>query len=118
HGGGPTIENLDSILRLQKEWDDVDIVFSSPNAFFEAVEAKDWNLPVVNGDLQSHAVGCYAAHSGIKRWNRRAENRLLMAEKWSLLAAHITGQPYPDDFERAWKSVLFNQFHDILAGTS
>ncbi|MBZ0292986.1 MAG: alpha-mannosidase, partial [Anaerolineae bacterium] len=25
---------------------------------------------------------------------------------------------YPTDFGRAWKSVLFNQFHDILAGTS
>jgi hypothetical protein len=27
-------------------------------------------------------------------------------------------QPYPVDYKRAWKNVLFNQFHDILAGTS
>ena len=30
----------------------------------------------------------------------------------------VEGQPYPEDFERGWKDVLFNQFHDILAGTS
>ncbi|MFW5696548.1 MAG: glycoside hydrolase family 38 C-terminal domain-containing protein [Phototrophicaceae bacterium] len=79
---------------------------------------KDLPIPVVHSDLQHHAQGCYAAHSGIKQWNRLAENRLLMAEKWSLLAAWITDQPYPTDFDRAWKSTLFNQFHDILAGTS
>lgn len=118
HGGGPTKENLDSILRLQAEGGDVDVLFSSPNAFFETVQDKDWNLPIVHGDLQKHASGCYAAHSGIKQWNRRAENRLLAAEKWSALAAQADIQPYPTDYERAWKSVLFNQFHDILAGTS
>ena len=31
--------------------------------------------------------------------------------------ARVTGQPYPN-LAQAWKSVLFNQFHDILAGTS
>ena len=73
---------------------------------------------MVHEDLQHHASGCYAAHSGVKRWNRTAENRLLAAEKFSALAEWITGQPYPADFDRAWKNVLFNQFHDILAGTS
>ncbi len=34
------------------------------------------------------------------------------------LASLVTGQPYPTEFDRAWKNVLFNQFHDILAGTS
>jgi alpha-mannosidase len=75
-------------------------------------------LPVVHDDLQHHASGCYAAHSGIKHWNRRAENRLIAAEKFSAIAAQIVEQPYPADFARAWQSVLFNQFHDILAGTS
>ncbi|MBI5669074.1 MAG: alpha-mannosidase [Chloroflexi bacterium] len=118
HGGGPTRENLESIYRLNADPDLPTLVLSSPEAFFESVESKNWHLPVVHSDLQKHASGCYAAHSGIKRWNRLAENRLLAAEKWSILAAHTTGQPYSTDFERAWKSVLFNQFHDILAGTS
>jgi alpha-mannosidase len=118
HGGGPTKENLASIHRLNDDPNYPNVVFSSPEAFFHSVEGKQWLLPIVHSDLQRHAVGCYAAHSGIKRWNRLAENRLVAAEKWSVLADKFAGQPYPVDFERAWKSALFNQFHDILAGTS
>lgn len=117
HGGGPTIENLESIHRLSKAPDLPEIVYSSPEAFFDSVREKDLPIPMVHSDLQMHAPGCYAAHSGIKRWNRLAESRLVTAEKWSLLAAWVNGQPYPD-LEQAWKSALFNQFHDILAGTS
>ncbi|MEP7293281.1 MAG: glycoside hydrolase family 38 C-terminal domain-containing protein [Chloroflexota bacterium] len=118
HGGGPTIANLDSIRRLSADPDAPNVIFSSPEAFFESVRSKALPIPVVHGDLQKHAAGCYAAHSGIKRWNRLAENRLIAAEKWSLLAAWVNQQPYPAEFKRAWKSVLFSQFHDILAGTS
>ena len=118
HGGGPTKANIESIRRLNADPEFPAVLFSSPERFFASVEAKGWSLPVVHSDLQKHASGCYAAHSGIKRWNRLAENRLITAEKWSALANVVTGQPYPQDFDRAWKSVLFNQFHDILAGTS
>ncbi len=119
HGGGPTVENLSSIRRLNADPDLPRLVFSTPNRFFAAIEAKDLPLPVVHDDLQHHASGCYAAHSGIKYWNRRAEWALLTAEKWSAVAALTTGLPYPTaELARAWQSVLFNQFHDILAGTS
>jgi alpha-mannosidase len=118
HGGGPTKENIESIHRLNGDPDYPKMVCSSPEAFFEAAESNKWNIPIIHSDLQKHAPGCYAAHSGIKLWNRQAENRLMVAEKWALLANWITGQPYPDDFDHAWKNVLFNQFHDILAGTS
>jgi alpha-mannosidase len=43
---------------------------------------------------------------------------LINAEKWSSIAKVVEHQPYPQDFEQAWKGVMFNQFHDILAGTS
>jgi alpha-mannosidase len=117
HGGGPTRENIESIQRLSDLPDVPRLVFSDPDTFFAHVERQDWPIPVVHDELQHHASGCYAAHSGVKRWNREAENRLMTAEKWSAVAARVTGQPYPD-LTRAWKSVLFNQFHDILAGTS
>lgn len=118
HGGGPTRENLASIKRLNAEPNMPKLIYSTPDKFFEAVRAQNLPLPVVHDDLQHHASGCYAAHSGIKRWNRRAENALLAAEKLSAIAAKVGNQPYPADFAQAWKSVLFNQFHDILAGTS
>lgn len=116
HGGGPTKENLDSIRELDGK-DGVKLLMSSPDDYFAQVSTE--GLPTVNGDLLHHASGCYSAHSGIKQWNRQAENRLTTAEKWSLFAAWLQNKDYPQkDYERAWKKVLFNQFHDILAGTS
>ncbi|MEX2540987.1 MAG: glycoside hydrolase family 38 C-terminal domain-containing protein, partial [Trueperaceae bacterium] len=118
HGGGPTKENIDSIRRLSEREELPTLQFSSPNRYFEEVSNKNWRLPVVHEDLQHHASGCYAAHSGVKRWNRRAENLLATAEKLSTLASRVTGQQRHEDLAHAWKGVLFNQFHDILAGTS
>ncbi|MGB8982033.1 MAG: glycoside hydrolase family 38 C-terminal domain-containing protein, partial [Anaerolineales bacterium] len=120
HGGGPTIANLESIRKLNADPEfPARLICSTPEAFFQAVQTKDWQIPVVQSELQHHASGCYAVHSGIKRWNRLAENRLLAAEKLSV-AASVWGQAAacPDEFARAWKNVLFNQFHDIMAGTS
>jgi alpha-mannosidase len=117
HGGGPTLQNIEGIRRLDDDPALPSLVFSTAGHFFEAAQAKGWPLSVVHGDLQHHASGCYAAHSGIKRWNRQAENALLRAEKWGVIANWVTGQPYPPDLSVAWKGVLFNQFHDILAGT-
>ena len=118
HGGGPTRENLDTILQKIDITSGPELVFSTPDRFFQDACAAEELIPVVHDELQHHSSGCYAAHSGIKRWNRKAENLLLAAERLSSLAEQVTGLPYPRDFQRAWKNVLFNQFHDILAGTS
>ncbi len=118
HGGGPTKENIESIGRLESDPTMPSLTFSSPNRYFAAVREKGWSLPFVHDDLQHHASGCYAVHSGVKRWNRKAENLLVTAEKWSAVAAVVAEQPYPGGLAHAWTGVLFNQFHDILAGTS
>ncbi len=120
HGGGPTKENLFSIKRINELPEFPTLELSSPNRYFQAMlDRKDLPIPVIHDDLQHHASGCYAVHSGIKKWNREAENLLVTAEKFSAVAQRTTGQPYQtEEFARAWKNVLFNQFHDILAGTS
>ncbi|HZG87084.1 alpha-mannosidase [Paenibacillus sp.] len=118
HGGGPTKENIESIRRLNEDPEAPTLEFSTPTRFFQQVESRNLPFPVVHDDLQHHASGCYAAHSGVKKWNREAEHRLIAAEKFSILAEWTTGQPYPSNYAQAWKNVLFNQFHDILAGTS
>jgi len=118
HGGGPTRANLDSIRRLDAAGTLPRLRCSSPRAFFDAVAGRD-AIPTMEGDLLHHAPGCYTSHSGIKRWNRRAENALLRAERWSAVAAALGGPAYPrEELTAAWKLVLFNQFHDTLAGTS
>jgi alpha-mannosidase len=117
HGGGPTKANLRSIAELDAGDDTTHLELSSLRRFFDAVAGED--VPEWRGDLQYHAPGCYTTHSGVKRWNRRAENLLQRAEKWSVVADALGVQPYPlRDLSQAWQLLLFNQFHDTLAGTS
>ncbi len=119
HGGGPTKENIASIRACRDDPDGPNAIFSSVEAFAAALADKADTFPVVADDLQHHAPGCYSTHSEIKRLNRQAENRLLRAERWCALAKLALDRPYDAaEFARAWKQVLFNQFHDIMAGTS
>ncbi|MGW0230130.1 alpha-mannosidase [Actinopolymorpha singaporensis] len=119
HGGGPTKDNIDSVHRLDRLGAYGELRLSSPLAYVEDVFASGVELPVWRGDLQHHAAGCYAAHSGIKAWMRSAEHALVVAERWASVASAVAGTPYPhESLTHAWKQVLFNQFHDILPGTS
>jgi alpha-mannosidase len=118
HGGGPTIENIRTIHALQKDDEYPELIFSTAARFFDTLRDQHLSLSTVHDDLQHHSSGCYAAHSGIKQWNRKAEHSLIAAEKLSTVASLWVNQPYPGNFEYAWKKVLFNQFHDILSGTS
>ena len=118
HGGGPTIANLECIERLNERGDLPPLEPSSLRRFFDGA-AADGDVPTFRGELQHHGRGCYTTHSGIKRWNRRAENLLLRAEKWCAVADSLGARRYPlAELTHAWKLLLFNQFHDTLAGTS
>lgn len=119
HGGGPTKQNIESIRKLDQEADMPHLILSTPDEYFRDIKKQGKTLPSVSGDLFHHSSGCYSAHSEVKRLNRLAENRLIMAEKFSVAAGHWTGGKYPlEKYTESWKKVLFNQFHDIMAGTS
>lgn len=123
HGGGPTIANIESIHRYDRMGSFGRLRMSSPREYLDGVHARGpefrEGLTVWTDDLQHHAPGCYSAHSGIKAWQRRAQYALLSAERWAAVTAVHDGTPYPrEDLERAWKQVLFNQFHDILPGSA
>lgn len=119
HGGGPTISNLHFIHNLQEKLGKDNLFMSSPNEYFEYVSKKNYELPVFKDDLQHHASGCYSTHSETKASNRRAEHRLLSAEKFMTIAHVLKGLSYPKDrVQWAWQKVMFNQFHDIMGGCS
>ncbi|UNX56375.1 alpha-mannosidase [Georgenia sp. TF02-10] len=124
HGGGPTRANIESIYRYDRMGTFGRMTMSSPRRYFDDLLARDGgaavaDLPVWRSDLQHHAPGCYSAHSGIKAWQRRAQAAVLAAERWAAVGALAHGLPYPrQELERAWKQVLFNQFHDILPGSA
>ncbi len=114
HGGGPSKKHLADADELIKKGD---FKYSVPDEYFE--ETKDVEKPLVNEDLQHHASGCYSANSRVKELNRRAETELVTAEKLDVLANIMTGSAlHSKDIEGAWERVMFNQFHDILAGCS
>ncbi|MBE5817147.1 MAG: alpha-mannosidase [Clostridiales bacterium] len=116
HGGGPTKEMIDVIIENPT---DMELKFASPEDFFALDEIKNADLPVIKEDLQHHASGCYSAVSMVKDCNRRAENRMLNAEKFMSVAHLIRNHKYnSDSIARGWKKILFNQFHDILCGCS
>ena len=61
--------------------------------------------------------GVYTTQAMHKHNLRTAEEELLNAEKWSSLA-WLDGRNYPgDQLTEDWKKVLFNQFHDLAAGS-
>jgi len=123
HGGGPTKANIDSIHRYDRMGTFGRMTMSSPRAYFDEMRARGDafldGLAVRRDDLQHHAPGCYSAHSGIKAWQRRAQHAVLSAERWAAIEVALGGTEYPrEDLERAWKQILFNQFHDILPGSA
>jgi len=123
HGGSVTKEQIRQASEMRADPKlAAELRFSTVADFFAAVERSPAlsSLPVVRGELQHHARGCYSAHGEIKQLNRRAERWLAQAESISL-AAGLGGDAheYPAaEYEAAWWKVLFNQFHDIMAGTA
>ncbi len=116
HGGGPTKEQIVQIQELQSTR--ADIQFSSVLSYFKELE-KQTDIPEIELDIQHHAIGCYSAHSELKKLNREAENALLRAEKFCKLAnSHGAYQANQSALDKAWKNVLLNQFHDTLGGVS
>ena len=118
HGGGPTREHIRDIMNVQQMPGMPRIEFSTLGRFFQAALAESTDYPVVHDDLQHHAVGCYTAVSEIKRENRQCESLLLASERMGTCAASLGGPSRRHVFAQAWQKVLFNQFHDILAGSS
>jgi alpha-mannosidase len=121
HGGGVTKAQIKKIQEQQQDATLPELRWSTVAEFFAAVEKSPAmaNLPVVQSELQYHSRGVYAAHGEIKQLNRRAERRLGQAEIISLAANLNHDHQYPgQEYAAAWWKVLFNQFHDLMAGTA
>jgi alpha-mannosidase len=119
-GGGPTREMLAAAARTRDLEGSPTVTLGSPSAFFAAAEAEYPQPPVWSGELylEFHR-GTYTSQARTKRGNRRSEHLLREAELWAATATVRTGASYPyDALEACWRTVLLQQFHDILPGTS
>lgn len=118
HGGGPTIEQIQWIIDHAEAFDGARLVFSHPRAYFDALAASDAELPVVEGEIQHHAIGCYAVERRIKVAMVRAEHRIRQADvAIAAFPAHASADAAAQ-LDTIRLPVLLNQFHDILGGTS
>lgn len=126
HGGGPTRDMLETARRWQQSPHFPRLAFKKAETFLRDLEQHVQGadnadgLPVWNDELylEFHR-GCYTSHADQKWWNRRCEDWLYQAELLASLSTLLTGATYPQqELETAWKQVLFNQFHDILPGSS
>ncbi len=142
HGGGPTKD----MLEVAEKWNNSpffpEIKFTKAIDYLEKITPSQDKFPIWKDELylELHR-GCYTVHADQKKYNRYCERLLYEAELWSSLATllcrdYIYKQPlFPNVsifsrkegicqpnwqklIEIAWKKVLFNQFHDILPGTS
>ena len=148
HGGGPTKDMLEVADKWNKSPFFPELKFSraldylekiSPSSLSTAPEAK---FPIWKDELylELHR-GCYTVHADQKKYNRYCERLLYEAELWSSFATLLCKDKFArqpllpsinifsrkedicqDDWQKlikiAWQKVLFNQFHDILPGTS
>jgi alpha-mannosidase len=119
-GGGPTREMVE-VARRVKDLEGVPRArMESPVKFFERLEEKGTVNEVYQGELYlPWHRGTYTSQAKLKKQNRRAEIGLREAEVWSSLSCFIgKGKDRREELEVLWKKLLFNQFHDILPGTS
>ncbi|MBE9064911.1 alpha-mannosidase, partial [cf. Phormidesmis sp. LEGE 11477] len=128
HGGGPTRDMLEKARRWQKSPFFPQLNFTAPTDYIESLPHAPSIAPKTNASplptwksdlyLELHR-GCYTTHADQKRSNRQSEDLLYQAEVFATIAQLTANRPYPKaDLEAAWKALLFNQFHDILPGTS
>lgn len=118
-GGGPTEEMLERAVRVA-DLDGVPKVKMVPiRKFLDQLEDEGDRLASWVGELylELHR-GTYTTQAHTKAGNRRCEVALYEAELWSTLAGTRGEAAARTALEGAWKTLLFNQFHDILPGSS
>lgn len=122
-GGGPTAEMLERQRRLQYDLPGIPRVLPGfIKSFLQDLEEniKDKDVPVSVGEMPlEYHRGTLTTMALIKKLNRRAEFSLLNAEFLTALSAYcLEDKTDPACLEEAWKTILKNQFHDILPGSS
>ena len=117
HGGGPTRRDIEAILDMNT-WPLLPrFIFSTYRKFFQYAEQYRDQFPTVTGELNFVLTGCYTSSSRMKLANRYSEAALYQAEFANLLGHEVAAAKNESlKLSEAWKTALFNQFHDILPG--
>lgn len=122
-GGGPTRQMLETSRRMEKGLKGIPKVRQAfARTYFDELweRVKDEKrLPVWEGEFYfEYHRGTYTSMARNKRSNRKSEIMMMDLEFLSVLAGYC-GRLYPKaEMDQMWKTILCNQFHDILPGSS
>ncbi|MDR1525657.1 MAG: glycosyl hydrolase-related protein [Tannerella sp.] len=119
HGGGPYREHIAKIHELDKNPDyPAAVKFTTAEYFFKQLSKEMDGRPTHKGEMQFIFEGCYTTVADTKEGNRNGENALFTSEVFNTLR-WLNGDRYPgDEFRDLWRTMTFNQFHDILPGSA
>lgn len=127
-GGGPTSDMLEQQRRLSRglpgmpytKMGTVAEFLDRAQQNFSAACRAHGETPRWVGELylELHR-GTYTTMAHNKRCNRKSEQLYQMAEAASAAANVLLGRPYPAaQLHNGWETILLNQFHDIIPGSS
>ena len=125
-GGGPTREMTGRVRRLHDLAGAPKVTFGTPDDLFDRVrrdivDESEGETPVYRGELylELHR-GTLTSQQDMKRGCRQEEAMLRATEYLCAAAALKNGAyVYPrQEIDEIWKTLLLNQFHDILPGSA
>ncbi len=123
-GGGPTEDHMEFARRLTHGIPGTPAFkIDFAGNFLDRMAKRFENahkLPVWQGELylEFHR-GTYTSQAKNKKNNRRCEELYLTAEAYNSIAGVLLGKSFPKEALReGWETILVNQFHDIIPGSS
>ena len=122
-GGGATLEMLENARRFAKGIPGAPKVKMGTSLdYFKRLEnrVKDNDkLKKWSGELYlEYHRGTYTSMARNKRDNRKCENLYTSLEKISALNMLFGKEYYQEEINKSWETILLNQFHDIIPGSS
>jgi alpha-mannosidase len=119
-GGGPTAEMLEMARRAGDLQGVPRVQLAPTDEFFDRLEEDLGHPRPIQGELYfEYHRGTYTSQARTKRGNRAGERLLGEAEAAAALAHRLGRAEYPARELRAlWQTLLLNQFHDIIPGSS
>ena len=116
-GGGPRDAHIERGLRQEDLEGAPKIRFGRADDFFDRLSKHAGEMPTWSGELylELHR-GTLTTQSRSKRGNRLLELALRETE-YLLACANLADYP-AETLDTIWKTLLLNQFHDILPGSS
>jgi alpha-mannosidase len=118
-GGGPTRDQLERLRRYRDLEGVPKLAPMTAPDFFHRLEAESTDLRTWVGELylELHR-GTLTTQANNKKLNRKSELALRDAEILSAINLCSKGTYRQGELNGAWKTVLLNQFHDIIPGSS